>query len=97
MKIYLKGVVINNFEDKELNRILLEGCKYFTNVNVNSIEDIQDDPVMEQFIIKMSPTILKYLRAKVKLFVKHVILCTGVYIHSTKVFLQCYLKDLTFQ
>ena len=82
MKIYLKGVVINNFEDRELNRILLEGCKYFTNANVKSIEGIQDDPMVEQFIIKMSPTILKYLRAKVKLLIKHVILCTGVYIHQ---------------
>ena len=76
MKIYLKGVLLDGLKDKELNRILLVGCKYFINQNVNSIEDIQDDPMIEQFIIKMSPTILKYLRVKVKLFVKHIILPT---------------------
>ena len=81
MKIYLKGVVINGFEDKELNRVLVEGCKYFINPDVDSIEDIQDHPLMEKIIIKLSPAILKYLRSKVKLFVKHVVLSTGVYIH----------------
>ena len=78
----MKGVVVDNFEDNELNRILLEGCKCFINPDVDSIEDIQGHPMMEKIIIKMSPTILKYLRAKVKLFVKHIILSTGVYIHS---------------
>ena len=40
---------------------------------VQSTEEIQNHPLMEQFIIKMSPAILKYIRAKVKSFVKHVI------------------------
>ena len=76
MKIYLKGVVINGFEDNELNRILLECCKCFIDPNADSIEVIQDHPMMENIVIAMSAIILKYLRAKGKLFVKHVILPT---------------------
>ena len=64
---------MNGFEDKDLKRVLLEGCKWFVNEAVESIEQIQDDPLLEQFIIKMSPTILKYLHAKVKSFVNHII------------------------
>ena len=43
------------------------------NEAVESTEEIQNHPLTEQFIIKMSPTILKYVRAKVKSFVKHII------------------------
>ena len=73
VKIFVRGLVLNGFEDKDLKRILLEGCRWFVNAGVESIDQIQDHPLMEQFIIKMSPTILKYLRAKVKSFAKHII------------------------
>ena len=73
VKIFFSGLILNGFEDKNLKRILQEGCKVFVNEDVQSIEEVQNDPMMEQFIIKMSPTILKYLRSKVKSFVKNII------------------------
>ena len=73
VKIYVRGLVMNGFEDKDLKRILLEGWRWYMNKAVQSTEEIQNHPLMEQFIIKMSPAILKYIRAKVKSFVKHVI------------------------
>ena len=73
VKIFVRGLVMNGFEDEDLNRILLKGWEYFVDPAGGSIQQIRDHPLMEQFIIKMSPTILKYLRAKVKSFVKHII------------------------
>ena len=73
VKIYVKGLILNGFEDKDFNRIVLEGCKYFVDGDAESIEQIRDHPLMEKIIIKMSPVILKYLRAKVKSYLKHII------------------------
>ena len=73
VKIYVRGLILNGFEDRDFKRIVLEGCKYFVDQNVESIDQIQDHPLMEKIIIKMSPIILKYLRAKVKSFVRHII------------------------
>ena len=73
VKIYIKGLVLNGFEDQDLKRILLEGWRWFVSKTAGSIEEVQSHPMREQFIIKMAPSILKYLRAKVKSFVKHII------------------------
>ena len=43
------------------------------NKEVNSFEEIEDDPLLEGLLTKMAPIILKYVRAKVKLFVKHIV------------------------
>ena len=73
VKLYLKGTLVNYFEDEELNRIILVACKAFVNHRVDTIEQIQTDPGVETFISKITPIILKYLRIKVKLFVKHIL------------------------
>ena len=73
VRIFFRGLVLNGFEDENLKRILLKGCKSFVNQDFESIEEVLNDPRLEQFIIKMSPTILKYVRAKVKSFVKQII------------------------
>ena len=73
VKLYFKGPLVNDFEDEELNRIILEGCRGFVNIEVTSIQEIQGDPQAEQFLIKMYPTILNYLNAKLRLFIKHII------------------------
>ena len=73
VKIFVRGLIMNGFEDRDFKRIVLNGCKYFVNEDMESIEQIQDHPMMEKIIIKMYPIILKYLRAKVKSFVKHII------------------------
>ena len=61
------------FEDEELNKILVTGCKGFVNANIDTIEEIQEDPDSEVFLVKMSPIILKYIHAKVGIFIKHII------------------------
>ena len=47
-------------------------CKAYANDDVETIEEVQTDAGMEPFLSKIPPTILKYLRIKVKLFVKHI-------------------------
>ena len=47
--------------------------QYFENQNLTTFEEIAADPNLETFLSKMTPIILKYLKAKVKLFVKHII------------------------
>ena len=73
VKIFVSGTIIDDCEDDELKRILLEGCRVFLNPNITLFEDIEAHPSKETFITKMAPVILKYVRAKVKLFVKHMI------------------------
>ena len=73
VKLYLKGTLIDYFKDEQLNRIILMACKAFVNYNVDTIDQIQSDPGMETFLSKITPTIMKYLRIKVKLLVKHII------------------------
>ena len=73
VKIEMKGALLNAFEDEELNRILLVACKAHVNQDINTIEEIKEDPGVETFLMKMAPVILKYVHAKVKLFVKHII------------------------
>ena len=73
VKLYLKGTIVDYFEDEQLNRIILMACKAYVNDEVDTIEQIQADPALETFLSKITPTILKYLRIKIKLFVKHII------------------------
>ena len=73
IKMYIKATVVDGFNDAELNRILLVACKGFLDVNVQSIEVIKNDPASDRILTKMSPIILKYINAKVGLFVKHII------------------------
>ena len=67
VKIYVRGNIITDFQDEDLNRILLEACKAYVNANITSIEEMKDDPAVQTFLIQMSPLILKYVHAKVKL------------------------------
>ena len=73
VKLYIKGTIVKNFGDQELNRILLVAGQYFVNENLTSIEQIVADLHVETFLSKMTPIILKYIQAKVKLLVKHII------------------------
>ena len=73
VKMYLKATVVDGFKDADLNRVLLVGCKAYLNINVQSIEEIQNDPDVDLILTKMSPIILKFVNAKVGLFVKHII------------------------
>ena len=73
VKIFISGTIIDDLKDDELKRILLVGCKAFVNQNVTAFEEIEADPAKEIFITKMAPIILKYIHAKVNLFIKHMI------------------------
>ena len=74
IKIFIRGTIIDDrLEDDQLKIILLKGCQYFVNPNVKTFEEIEADPSKEIFVIKMAPIILRYVHAKVKLFVKHII------------------------
>ena len=73
VKIHIRGTILEDVKDNNLRRILLLGCNEFVNKEVNSFEEIEDDPLLEGLLTKMAPIILKYVRAKVKLFVKHIV------------------------
>ena len=73
VKIYICGTIIDDLKDDQLKRILLTGCKAFVDPNTTAFEEIEAHPAKETFITKMAPIILKYIHAKVKLFVKHII------------------------
>ena len=73
VEIHMRGTILKDFEDEELNRILLEGCQKFVNENITTIEDLKGDPNVESFLIKMSPIIVTYIRNKAKLFVKNIV------------------------
>ena len=73
VKIHMRGTIIKDFEDEDLRRILLLGCKEFAHEDMNSFEELANNPGLEAFITKMAPVILKYVRAKVKLFIKHIV------------------------
>ena len=73
VKIHMRGTILKAFEDEELDRILLEGCKHFVNGNVTTVEALRNDPNIGSFLIKMSPVIVTYLRSKIKLFENHIV------------------------
>ena len=73
VKLHLRGTILMGIEDEELKRILLLGYRAFQNENATSVDELLDDPQLETFIIAMSPVILKYVRTKVKLFIKHIV------------------------
>ena len=73
VKLQVRGTILMGIEDEELQRIMLLGCKSFVNENLTSMDNLLGDPNLEPFIIKMAPVILKYVRSKVKLFIKHVV------------------------
>ena len=72
-KIFICGTIVDDLKDCELRRVLLVGCKAFVNPSVTAFEEIEGNPATESFITKMAPIILKYIHAKAKLFVKHII------------------------
>ena len=67
IKLFLSGTIVKDFDDEELNRILLVACKAYVNQNVKTIETIKTDPLMETFLT------LKYIHVKVKLFEKYIL------------------------
>ena len=73
VKIHMRGTILKDFEDEDLNRILLEACQKFVNENITSVEALKSDPNIESFLVKMSPVIVTYLKNKVKLFIKHIV------------------------
>ena len=73
VKIHIRGTILKAFEDEDLKRILLLGCKEFVNHSITTSEELLADPNIEVFIIKMAPVILMYIKSKVKLFIKHVV------------------------
>ena len=73
VKMHVRGTIIEDFEDEDLNRILLQACKAYINDSLSSIDEIKADSAIETFLIQMSPLILKYIHAKVKLFGKHIL------------------------
>merc|ERR1711923_168662 len=74
IKIHFKGTIINGLQDENLKRILLLGYKYFERGDVNSFEELENiHPSLEGFISSMTPMILKYIHAKVNLFIKHIV------------------------
>ena len=73
VKLQVRGTILMGIEDEDLKRILLLGCKSFVNENLTSMDKLLGDPNLEPFIIKMAPVILKYMRSKVKLFIKHIV------------------------
>ena len=72
VKLHVKGT-ITNLEDEELKRILLLAGQYFVNEDLTTFDEIVTDEAFEPFLSKMTPIVLKYFKAKVKLFVKHII------------------------
>ena len=74
VKIHIDGTIMNGLQDKNLRRILLLGYQSFEQRNVNSFEELENNPaLLESFIASMSPVILKYIRAKARLFIKHIV------------------------
>ena len=73
VKIHIRGTILDDLEDEDLKRILLLGYKSFEDEKVNSFEEIEGVQGLETFIINMTPVVLKYIHAKVKLFIKHII------------------------
>ena len=66
VKSYIECTVLNNIEDKELQRILMTASQTFNPAvqNVNELEPI--------FLLEMAPIIVKFLNAKVQLLLKHI-------------------------
>ena len=73
VKMYVKGTILDGFEDEHLNRIMLEACRAFVNPWVTSVEEIKADPGKDAFLIKILPVVLKYIHTKVQLLVKHIV------------------------
>ena len=61
VKIHIDGTIMNGLQDKNLRRILLLGYQSFEQRNVNSFEELENNPALETFIASMSPVILKPL------------------------------------
>ena len=73
VKIFLCGTIVDDLNDHKLRRVLLVGYKAFVNPSVAAFEEIEGNLAAESFVMKMAPIILKYIHAKTKLFVKHII------------------------
>ena len=73
VKLQMRGTILMGIEDEDLKRILFLGWKSFVHENATSMDELLGHPNLEPFIIKMAPVILKYVRSKVKLFIKHII------------------------
>ena len=73
VKLYVRGTILMGTEDQDLRKILLLGWQSFIDADAASIDAMLDDPTFGVFIIKMAPVILKYVRSKVKLFIKHIV------------------------
>ena len=88
VKIHFVGTIMDGLQDKNLRRILLLGYQSFEQRNVNSFEELENNPaLLESFIASMSPVILKYIRAKARLFIKHIVAqlrCAVRHIHPIR-------------
>ena len=73
VKVYLKGTIIKGLEDENLRRIILLGFRCFANGNITSFEQLENHPGLEAIITNMAPVILRFVRDKVKLFVRHIV------------------------
>ena len=73
VKVHVRGTILENLEDDQLKRILLLGYRSFVDGDVQSFEELEGFQGLEAFIIRMTPVILKFIRGKVKLFIKHII------------------------
>ena len=73
VKVYVRGTILENLEDEDLKRILLLGYRSFVDGEVTSFEELEGVQGLQAFIIRMTPVILKYVRSKVKLFIKNII------------------------
>ena len=74
VRIYIRGTILRKFEDEDLLRILLIGCQAFVNPNIKTTEELLSDPNFETFFISMTPVVLTFIRNKVALFVKHIVI-----------------------
>ena len=73
VKIHFVGTIMDGLQDKNLRRILVLGYKSFLRRDVNSFEELENNPALETFIASMSPVILNYIHTKAKLFIKHIV------------------------
>ena len=73
VKIHIRATILKDYEDQELNRILLLGCKEFVDNKIKTTEELLAHPNIEVIVIKMAPAVLTYIKNKVKLFIKHIV------------------------
>ena len=73
VKIYVKATIIKGLEDENLRRIILWGSQCFADANITSFEQLENHSALEVIISNMAPVILKFIKDKVKLYVKHIV------------------------